>query len=319
MKILTNPLLLRSAVVLFCGTFAFLLGLLFMRMLRKSITEESDFSATANPSLESMPLHVFDNVIQQLKQQKHELQVQSKAEQQRAKISENFSQAVLSNLSCGVLVFGTNGLVKTANPAAKAILGFASTTGMGAEDIFRGAVVSPSLYSPTLRETSVQDATPASVASNIDIAEADDQAVCLADEIGSVLRADCKRRQVEAEYETPAGEKRFIAVTVSPVLAMDSSLLGVTCLINDLSELDRIRRQQDLHGEISAEMALQLRTSLTTISGYAQQLANSRDPELAVQLAGDIAHEAAQLDRSIGGFLTTRRAAQGAAAGSAGD
>ena len=46
---------------------------------------------------------------------------------------------MLSNLSCGVLVFGTNGLVKTSNPAAKAILGFASATGMSAEDIFRGA------------------------------------------------------------------------------------------------------------------------------------------------------------------------------------
>ena len=45
-------------------------------------------------------------------------------------------------------------------------------------------------------------------------------------------------------------------------------------------------------------MALQLRTSLTTISGFAQQLANNRDPELAQQLANDIAQEAAQLDRS---------------------
>ena len=62
-------------------------------------------------------------------------------------------------------------------------------------------------------------------------------------------------------------------------------------------------------------MALQLRTSLTTISGYAQQLANSRDSELAKQLAGDIAHEAAQLDHSIGGFLSTKRASQAAAAG----
>jgi len=104
-------------------------------------------------------------------------------------------------------------------------------------------------------------------------------------------------------------------VTVSPVPAADGTLLGVACLINDLSELERIRRQQALHGEISAEMALQLRTSLTTISGYAQQLANSRDPELALQLAGDIAQEAAQLDRRLGGFLTSKPAAQSAAAG----
>jgi PAS domain-containing protein len=302
-KVLTNPILLRATVVLFCGTFAFLLGLIFMRMLRKSIAEEGDFSASAAPSLETMPLHVFDTVIQQLKQQKHELQVQSKAEQHRARTSETFSQAVLSNLSCGVLVFGTNGLVRSSNPAAKAILGFASTTGMSADDIFRGALV-----------ISGQRA----VDSNDEArgAEEVDEPVSLADEVRSVLQQDCKRRDAQAEYETPAGERRFIAVTVSPVPAVDGSLLGVACLINDLSELQRIRRQQELHGEISAEMALQLRTALTTISGYAQQLANSRDAELAKQLASDIALEAAQLDRSIGGFLSTTRTSQAVAAGS---
>src|SRR5258708_5645923 len=274
-----------------------------MRSLKKHIAEEADFSTTPSPSLETLPLHLYNTVIQQLKQQKHELQLQSKAEQHRARTSENFSQAVLSNLSCGVLVFGTNGLVKTSNPSAKAILGFASATGMSAEDIFRGAVVR----------------SCASVVAGVFADEAGDEAVCLADEVMSVLREDSKRRQVEAEYETPAGEKRFIAVTVSPVPSVDRGLLGVACLINDLSELERIRRQQELHGEISAEMPLQFPTSLATISGYAQQLANSRDPELALQLAGDIAHEAAQLNRSIGGFLTTTRAAQRASAGGSTD
>ncbi len=291
MKILANPVLLRAMVVLFCATCAFLLGFVFMRLLRKNIAEESDLSANASPSLQTLPLHLYNTVIQQLKQQKHELQVQSQAEQHRARTSENFSQAVLANLSCGVLVFGTNGLVKTSNPAAKAILGFASATGMGAEDIFRGAVVRAARLA----------------ASGV-----------LADEISAVLREGSKRREVEAEYETPVGEKRFIAVTVSAVPAVDGGLLGVACLINDRTEMEEIRRQQELQGEISAEMALQLRTSLTTISGYAQQLANSRDPELAKQLATDIAHEAAQLDRSIGGFLTKKRAAQGAAVGGLG-
>jgi PAS domain-containing protein len=300
-RILANPVVLRAIVVLVCATFAFLMGLFCIRALRKSIAEESDFSAEPTPSLETLPLHLYNTVIQQLKQQKHELQVQSKAEQQRARISENFSHAVLSNLSCGVLVFGTNGLVKTANPAAKAILGFASTTGMGAEDIFRGAVVSPAKWRSTTTD------------------ETSDESVCLADEVWSVLREESKRREIEAEYETPGGEKRFIAVTVSPVPAAEGGLLGVTCLINDLSELEQIRRQQELHGEISSEMALQLRASLTTISGFAQQLANSRDMEQSLQLASDIAHEAAQLDRSIGGFLTTKRAAQSVAAGSSAD
>lgn len=301
MKILANPVLLRAAVVLFCATFAFLLGLILMRLLRKSIDEDADISEPT-PSLETLPLHLYNTVIQQLKQQKHELQVQSQAEQHRARTTETFSHAVLSNLSCGVLVFGMNGLVKTSNPAAKQILGFASTTGMSADDIFRGAVISHGR--PPQAGVFPDETIDGPVG----------EPVCVADEVDAVLREGSNRRQVEAEFETPAGEKRFLAVTVSPVPAEDG-LLGVACLINDLSELDRIRRQQELHGEISAEKALQLRTSLTTISGYAQQLANNHDPELAKQLANDIASEAMQLERSIGGFLTEKRAAQSAAAG----
>lgn len=300
MRTLANPVMLRAILVLVCAMSAFLLGLLFIRALRKNIAEESDVSGGGPVSLETLPLHLYNTVIQQLKQQKHELQVQSQTEQHRARTSETFSQAVLSNLSCGVLVFGPNGLVKTSNPAAKAILGFASATGMGPEDIFRGAFV----RSCRLASSSV-------------LAE-ESECVLLADEISAVLREGSQRREVEAEYETPAGKKRFLAVRVSAVPAVDGALLGVACVINDRTEVEEIHRQQELQGEISAEMALQLRTSLTTISGYAQQLANSRDPELAKQLATDIAHESAQLDHSLGGFLTKKYAAQGAAVGDSG-
>ena len=303
MNILGNPVLVRATIVLFCGGFAFLMGIILLRKLRQSIVEDSDGAQEDAPSLETLPLHVYNTVIQQLKQQKHELQTQNQAEQRRARTTENFSQAVLSNLSSGVLVFGMNGLVKQSNPAAKDILGFASPTGMSAEDIFRGAAicsVDPSAGRVFPDGTTVEP-------------------VRLAEEVHAVLREGGNRRQVEADYTTPSGENRHIAVTVSPVPAVDGSLLGAACLINDRSEFEQIRRQQELQGEISAEMALELRTSLTTISGYAQQLAGNRDPELAQQLAADIASEATRLDRTIGGFLSESRGKSAAArAGSAG-
>ena len=71
----------------------------------------------------------------------------------------------------------------------------------------------------------------------------------------------------------------------------------------------RIRHDQEMQKEVSAEMALGLRSSLATIAGYAQQLAHSRDAGLARQLADDIAKEAAQLDRTIGSFLAGAKAA----------
>ncbi|HTS37205.1 MAG TPA: hypothetical protein VMH04_16130 [Candidatus Solibacter sp.] len=307
MKLLANPVLLRAAVVFCFAAFSFLMGLIFIRLLRKSITSDAEISSEAAPtSLEALPVHLYNTVIQQLKQQKQELEVQSQAEQQRARTTESFSQAVLSNLSCGVLVFGTNGLVKTSNPAAKTILGFASTTGMDAEDIFRGAEIRSGKAAPKSHESEVSsDETPAAIA---------DAPLRLADEVDVVLHEGSARRQVAADYETPSGEQRVISVTISPVLSTESNLLGVACLINDVSELEQIRRQQQARGEISAEMALQLRTSLATIADIAQHLAGNREPEAAKRLASDIAEQAAQLECTIGGFLTESRAAQSAAA-----
>lgn len=292
-RLLTNPVVLRAALVLFAAGGAFVFAVWLMRSLRRNIAAEADLDSAASPKLEALPLHLYNTVIQQLKQQKHELQLQTQVEQRRARTTENFSHAVLSNLSSGVLVFGPNGLVRQANPAAKEILGFHSPSGMNAEDIFRSAVVCPS------KPCNLNPDEPAGSPGR------------LTEELLAVLREGSKCRQLEADYTTPAGKKLRIAVTISPVPAVDGSLLGAACLISDRSEFEHIRHQQQLHGEISAEMALELRTSLTTIAGYAQQLARNRDPDLAPQLAADIASEAASLDRHIGGFLIAKHTAAG--------
>jgi PAS domain-containing protein len=298
-RMLANPVLLPAALVLAIAGGAFVFAIWVIRGLRRSIAEEANLDSASTPTLETLPLHLYNTVIQQLKQQKHELQVQTQVEQRRARTSENFSQAVLSNLSSGVLVFGVNGLVKQANPAAKEILGFHSPSGMSVEDIFRGAAIS-STNSSSVSADGVAD-TPGR----------------LTEEIDAVLREGSKCRQFEADYATPAGRTLRIAVTVSPVPAVDGGLLGAACLISDRSEFERIRHQQELHGEISAEMALELRTSLATIAGYAQQLARNRDPEMAPQLAADIASEASRLDRHIGGFLSEKHSTASAPRASA--
>jgi PAS domain-containing protein len=286
-RLLSNPMTTQAGVVLFLAAGALALGIWMIRELRKSIMADAEIDSAAAPKLENLPMHLYNTVIQQLKQQKHELQVQTLAEQRRARTTENFSQAVLSNLSSGVLVFGMNGLVKQANPAAKQILGFSSPFSMSAADIFREGTVCSSArttgHSPS----------------------------CLQDEIDAVLHHGGKCRQVEADYTTPAGKSIPIAVTISPVPSVDGGLLGVACLISDRSEFEQLRHQQELQGEMSAEMALELRTSLATITSCAQQLTRQNDAGTARRLAEDIASEAARLDRNIGGFLAARRASAG--------
>jgi PAS domain-containing protein len=304
-RLATNPIVLRMVLVLVTAGLAFIVGLLLMRRMRRSISEEGSFSGTPSSvsASESFPLHMYHAVIQQLKQQKHELQSLQLVERRRAKTSENISAAVLSNLSSGVLFFTPNGLVRQANASAKQILGFASPAGMSAAEVFREAEL-----------ISASDGAYASLAEAVNIS----------------LREKKRFQRLEAQYRTPAGEERTLDITVSSVHAPDSEVLGaagpgvagpgvagpgvaclgVACLINDRTEMTEIRRQQELRGEMSGEMALGLRSSLTTIAGYAQQLAASRDPELARQLASDIAAEAAHLDRTIGGFLAGAKAAR---------
>jgi signal transduction histidine kinase len=182
------------------------------------------------------------------------------------------------------MFFAPTGLVRQANAAAKHILGFASPSGMSAVEIFRQPTSATSSTSPR----TVAEAVQASLRENA-------------------------ASELEIEYLTPAGEKRFLGITITPVNSSSDDVLGAACLVNDKTEVTLIQQQQQLRGEMSSEMALDLRTSLTTISGYAQQLAASRDPELARQIAADIALEAAQLNHKIGGFLAGPRPAKAAA------
>jgi nitrogen fixation/metabolism regulation signal transduction histidine kinase len=284
LKLLTNLMFLRMTAGLLLAGFSFLVGVITIRRIRRSFAADPFFDSDLT-SPESLSLHTYSSVIQQLKQQKHELQSSQQSERRRARTSENISAAVLSNLSSGVLFFTPNGLVRQANGASKQILGFASPSGMTATEIFRQAqLTSPSSYETLSQaiEASLHDRTPSS--------------------------------RLQAQYVSPSGEQRIIEVTVTPVRSSSADCLGTACLISDQTEMATIRKHEQLRGEISSEMALELRNSLNTISGYARQLADGGNTELTKRVASDIVSEASHLDHTIGGFLAGNKKARAAGA-----
>lgn len=286
MTLLMNPTALRMGLLLFAAIAAFGLGLFTIRLLRKNLLSESDSLNCSPLAPEGLPVHAYHAVIQQLKQQKHELAAQQLSDRRKAKASDTLSFTILSNLSCGVLFFNTSGLVRQANAAARKVLGFASPVGLDVGDLFRTATLRP--------ENNIPDSGSGSSV---------EQALAPA------LAGKSAVRGLVVNFVAPDGESHILEVTASPVLAEDASLMGTTLVLTDKTDIERIRHDQRMHQEISSELALGLRDSLTTIAGCAQQLARSRDPELARQLADGIAHEAANLDRTIGSFLGGAQAA----------
>jgi PAS domain-containing protein len=287
-SLLTNPVILRMAILLFAAMAAFGLGLFVIRRLRQSLVSEPESLTHVPLAAEGLPVHAYHAVIQQLKQQKHELSSQQLAERRKAKASDTLSSTILSNLSCGVLFLNTSGLVRQTNAAARKLLGFASPVGLHCSDLFRTARLRPEnnvLTSASTPETSIEQA------------------------LAPALAGTSAVRGLLLNYVTRDGENHVIELTASPVLAEDASLMGTTIVLTDKTDIERIRHEQKMRQEISSELALGLRDSLTTIAGYAQQLACSRDTDLARQLADSIAQEAAQLDRTIGSFLGGARAA----------
>jgi PAS domain-containing protein len=283
-SLLANPIVLRMALLLFVAMGAFGVGLVMIQRLRKNLVPELESFSQAPLSPEGLPVHAYHAVIQQLKQQKHELAAQQLSDRRKAKASETLSSTILANLSCGVLFLNTNGLVRQANAAVKKLLGFASPVGLHFGDLFRTASLRCPEKSGTGEATIEQALAPA-------------------------FTGQAAVHGLLLDYVCRTGETHVLEVTASPVLSEDASLMGTTLVLTDKTDIERIRSDQKLQQEISWEMALGLRTSLTAIAGYAQQLSRVEDRRVAEQLADDIANEAAQLDRTIGSFLGEPRAA----------
>jgi PAS domain S-box-containing protein len=272
-KILTNPIFVRMVAGLLSAVTAFVVGVVGIRMLRRGIVEDADL-AEVSGSEATLPLQT-SVIIQQLKQQKFALQNEQQADRRRTKTSEQITAAIIANLPCGILFVAPNGLVKQANAAARRILGFASPLGMSVGELLRNARV--------VRES-----------------EAD---VTVTEVFQSALSKKSQPDQFESSYVTPNGEERTLRVTLIPVSAPSSEMLGIAVVINDQSEVADLNRAKILHAETSAEMALELRSSLSSIREWVERMKATNDPQRTRDLAADIWADADRLERLVGGFL----------------
>jgi PAS domain S-box-containing protein len=284
-NLLANPVVMKMALAFLLGVVALVVLGFGFRYLRQSLLggDSADNPKSSGKSNEfDITLATYQNVIQQFKAQGQELERLREQDKQRASTTENISEAVISNLTSGVVLFSPVGLVQQANPAAKKILGYASPYSLHARDVFRGATAT----------RPVQGSLP------------------------EVLERAGKTREavqrMEVDYTTPQGESRVLGVTISPVQDRVGALLGTACLISDLTEMTKMAQQVRLQdnmaslGEMSAGIAHEFKNSLATISGYSQMLAAETHAETR-EFAQKIALETNNLTRIVTDFLNFAR------------
>lgn len=281
-QVLQNPVVWKAGAVFLLTAAVLLAGLIVLRMLRRQLVPAAEKPARPNENA-AFSLMAYESVIRKMKEQERELEGLRRTERERASESASISEAVLANLASGVVLFNPNRLVRQANPAARALLGFASPTGLHPRDVFRGVTA--------VRFESVAKA------------ESLPQAIDLCITQGTLFR------RIEADHTTPAGERRVLGITLSPVRSTKGEPLGVAALISDLTEITALSGQMRLRenlaalGEMSAGIAHEFKNSLATISGYAQMLSGSPPTPETRDFAARIAAETDSLSRIVTDFL----------------
>lgn len=289
MKLLQNPVVIKALIAFIITCFFALLGVVLMRRLRKQVSDTGQAAPRIDAERAGFSLAAYEGVITRLKEQERELTQLRRSESDRAKESATVSDAIISNLASGVVLFNTAGLVRQANPAARTLLGYASPSSMHARGIFK--TVTAVRFS---EEAIGSGSTPA------------DQ---LVNAIERSIREGAQFRRVEAHYATPGGDKRVLGITISPVAHAAGERLGAACLLTDLTDIarlsERVKLQENMAalGEMSAGIAHEFKNSLATISGYAQMLSADSQSEFAAR----IADETANLSRIVSDFLNFAR------------
>ncbi len=293
-QLLQNPLVLKMVIGLVIFGVVFLIGLVLMKLARKEITSSGE-SNRVRISAENagFSLAAYEGVIRKLKEQEQELERLRRSERERASESASLSEAVLSNLGSGVVLFNPVSIVRQANPAARMLMGFASPFGLHARDLFRGV--------SAVRIPENQ--------SNAELGS-DNDATTLVKAVDLCARKAMVFRRIEADYRTPGGEQRVLGITVSPVRTAKDEPLGAACLVSDLTEITHLSQQMRLResmaalGEMSEGIAHEFKNSLATISGYSQMLQQDSAPEPEkADFAARITAETNSLSRIVTEFL----------------
>jgi two-component system sensor histidine kinase PilS (NtrC family) len=97
--------------------------------------------------------------------------------------------------------------------------------------------------------------------------------------VGSGDEADPLPLRKELEFRTPAGDLRYLGISISPLRTGQNEISGYVFNFQDLTDLRRLEREIEVRermaaiGRLSSAIAHEIRQPLTAMSGALQELA----------------------------------------------
>ena len=285
-KLLHNPLALKMALVTLLFFVAFLFTVYLLRRIRRGIVAEGR-PVELSAGNTAFTLVAYEGLLRQLREKEQELQRLREQYKLETAASGNISESVLANLNCGVIFLDRMGIVRQANRAAKSLLGYASPISFHIRDLFRGVI--------RIQWPDTNSESHASAPLVLALQEA--------------LHSGAPVSRMKLDYRTPSGQTRALALTAAVVKAKDGEILGVSCLLDDLTEMAELSRElqraENLAslGEISAGMVNDFKKSLATVRTHAQALLREDSDLARKHYAEKITSELESVNRLIEEYL----------------
>ncbi|MBK7141122.1 MAG: hypothetical protein IPH75_03445 [bacterium] len=220
----------------------------------------------------------YRRVIRDLRDKEAELTRVNATIQSRADSLEQFNEYLMSSIDSGIISLDLEGNVKAVNLAARRILGL-------------GDCSDDEAYAQILGR-----ATP------------------LSQLIWSALQGKRYAGYSEVAHRLSEGRELVLGIALSTVRDSDHHVLGVSVLLNDLTEVTNLRQQVEQKnrlaalGEMAAGLAHQIRNSLGAIGGFGNLLKRRLlKLDQTTEMAESLLKEAREAEDLVSKFLAFAR------------
>lgn len=220
----------------------------------------------------------YREVIRELRDKEAELTRLNAAIQQRADSLEQFNEYLMSSIDSGIISLDISGNVKAVNSSAARLL--------------------ESAHDPVDRHYTAVIG----------------EKTALALAVASALNKRSGISYREIPHRLSAGRELILGTAISVVRDSDGKILGLSVMLNDLTELTHLRKQVEQNsrlaalGEMAAGLAHQIRNSLGAIGGFGNLLKRRLlKLEQTAEMAESLLKEAREAEDLVSKFLAFAR------------